>query len=59
MKKEIIFGIAKFRDGKTKESRNFVDTEAFSRWANKQFLKDEQVTVFEYRDFKQYSIWHA
>lgn len=57
--KTIIFGIAKFKDGTTKESRNFVNSEAFSRWANKQFLKDMEVIIFEYRDFKQYSIWSA
>lgn len=59
MRKEIIFGIAKFSNGKMLTSRNFVNAEAFSRWANKLFLKDESVVIQEYRNFEKYSVWSA
>ena len=48
MKKNYIFGIANFSNGIKKMSRNYVDKEAFSRWANAQFRKDEQVHIEEY-----------
>ena len=57
--KEIIFGIARLSNGELKTSRNFTDPEAFSRWANRLFLKDNEVVIKEYRDFKQYSVWSA
>ena len=63
--KNYIFGIAFFADGTTKHSRNFVDDKAFSRWANAQFRKDEEVTVEEYEmNRSDYAIikvatWHA
>lgn len=46
--KNYIFGRAIYSNGTTKTSRNFVDSKAFSRWANAQFRKDEEVTVEEY-----------
>ena len=58
-KKEIIYGIARLSNGKYVESRSFVNPEAFSRWANKMFLKDNEVIIREFRDFKQYCIWSA
>lgn len=60
-----IWGVAKFPNGKENISRNYVDPEAFSRWANKQFGKDERVTVLEYQtdrttfDSKIVSTWRA
>lgn len=63
--KVYIFGVAKFSDGTTKQSRDFRNYSAFSNWANAQFRKDENVTVEEYTftwgvwDFKLTSTWHA
>ena len=63
--KNWIYGFAYFSNGETKYSRKFVDEKAFSRWANAQFRKDEQVTINEYEmDRKTYNIrkvatWHA
>ena len=63
--KTYIFGIAHFSNGTTKTSRNFVNSDAFSRWANAQFRKDEDVTVEEYSyqkgvwDYNLVSTWHA
>lgn len=58
-KDPIIFGIAQFPNGESRVSRNYVDPEAFSRWANKQFRKDERVRVTEFRNYKVYSEWRA
>lgn len=55
----IIFGIAQFPSGERRVSRNYVDPEAFSRWANKQFRKDERVRVTEFRNYEVYSEWRA
>ena len=63
--KTYIFGIAHFSNGTTKTSRNFVNGDAFSRWANAQFRKDDDVTVEEYNyqkgvwDYKLVCTWHA
>lgn len=63
--KNYIYGVAYYSNGTQKTSRNFTDPAAFSRWANKQFRKDEQVTVYEYHyntndfDFKLACTWHA
>lgn len=46
--KKYIYGIAIYNNGETKLSRNFTNYSAFSDWANKQFLKDEVVTVEEF-----------
>ena len=64
MKKKHIFGVAIFSDGTQKISRDFVSPEAFSKWVNAQFKKDEGVTVEEYHDyavgeFRKVCIWHA
>lgn len=63
--KTYIFGIAYFSNGTTRTSRNFVNVNAFSHWANAQFRKDADVTVEEYRyqkgiwDYKLVCTWHA
>ena len=57
--KDLIIGYAKYSNGKTKMSRIFTDPEAFSRWANKQYLKDEEVVITEYRNWEVYSTWSA
>lgn len=63
--KTYIFGIAHFGNGVTKTSRNFINGDAFSRWANAQYRKDEDVTVEEYNyqkgiwDYKLVCTWHA
>lgn len=62
--KNYIFGIANYSDGTSKISRNFTSSEAFSRWANKQFEQDHSVTVYEYEmdrktfGIKETSTWH-
>lgn len=65
MAKTYIFGTAFYTNGTCKNSRNFTDPEAFSRWANKQFSKDEGVTIYEYEmtaptyECRQTCTWHA
>lgn len=65
MAKTYIFGTAFYSNGSMKNSRNFIDHEAFSRWANNQFRKDEGVTIWEYEmtapdyEVKQTCTWHA
>lgn len=63
--KTYIFGMAYYTDGTHKTSRIFTSPDAFSRWANNQFRKDEGVTVYEYQ-FSEHDIepklactWHA
>lgn len=63
--KVYIYGIAYYSDGTSKTSRNYIDPEAFSRWCNRQFHIDEDVTIYEYHwdmstlESKQVSTWHA
>lgn len=62
--KTYIYGIAYYSDGKIKNSRNFVDYKAFSRWANAQYRKDNEVLIEEYRynnieyNIDKFAIWH-
>ena len=58
-RKTIIYGIARYSDGTYKTSRNFVNPEAFSRWANEQFRKDNEVVIWEYHDHKEVRTWSA
>jgi len=56
--------IAEHENGEQK-LRNFVTEEAMSNWANKQFIKDENVTVYVYEGIdgllnnKKYCTYHA
>lgn len=63
--KTYIFGIVYFSNGTSKASRDFVNADAFSRWVNAQFIKDEGATVEEYNyqrgilNYKLVCTWHA
>lgn len=46
--KTYFYGTAIFTNGRTATSRNFIDYDAFLRWANRQYVKDNGVTVDEY-----------
>ena len=48
MKGIYIYGVAYFSNGTSKTSREFRKQEAFSKWANKQFIIDEEVIIKEY-----------
>lgn len=59
-----IWAIATYSNGSMKTTRNYTNREAFCRWANNQYNKDEGVTIEEYHmdeNFEStlYCTWHA